>query len=598
MAKYVLDTSVIIEKIASDLIKKKELKGTIIIPHFVIAELENQANRGLEIGFIGLEEIQEIRKIGKKNKVELEFYGQRPTEHQIKFAKSGEIDAAIRAIAVEQKATLITADKVQAESGKAFGIKVKHYELRKYKDKLSFEKYFDEHTMSLHLKEGTYAKAKRGIPGEWGLVKVSKEKYSSEEMEALAKEIVEKSRVEPDAFVEISRRGSTIIQYKDYRVVIVKPPVSDGWEITVVKPVKKLNLDYYKFNEKVMKKLEEKNVGILIVGETGSGKSTFAQSLAEFYVNLGRVTKTIESPRDLQVIEEVTQYNKNYASSEELHDILFLSRPDNIIFDEIRDTPDFNLYIDLNLAGSVIGVIHSLSPIDAVQRFIGRIEIGLIPSVLNLILFVDKGQVARVLDLKMIVKVPSGMTEADLARPVVEVRDFETSKLEYEIYSYGEQTVIIPVTEVQKRGIEKLAEEQIERELQKYSAYVKADIINPNRAIIYVEAKEIPKIIGAGGKNIEKIEQKLGIGLEVREFEGNVEKKIEGENIGFNFQEKNKFIVFYPDKSGNVDFYLDGEFLFSAIVGKKGIKLHKKSKLGRVLLRAIDEGRNIEVRKG
>jgi len=40
----------------------------------------------------------------------------------------------------------------------------------------------------------------------------------------------------------------------------------------------------------------------------------------------------------------------------------------------------------------------------------------------------------------MEVKVPSGMTEADLARPVVTVKDFETNKLEYELYSYGEET--------------------------------------------------------------------------------------------------------------------------------------------------------------
>lgn len=47
----------------------------------------------------------------------------------------------------------------------------------------------------------------------------------------------------------------------------------------------------------------------------------------------------------------------------------------------------------------------------------------------------------------MTVKVPTGMTEADLARPVVEVRDFETGKLEYEIYTFGEENVIVPVKE-------------------------------------------------------------------------------------------------------------------------------------------------------
>ena len=121
MKKYVTDTSVLIEKLVSDLITKNEIKGTILIPHAVIAELESQANRGLEIGFLGLEEIQAIRNL-KKPGVTMEFIGDRPTDQQIKFAKSGEIDACIRELAKKHEATLITADKVQTESAKAFGI--------------------------------------------------------------------------------------------------------------------------------------------------------------------------------------------------------------------------------------------------------------------------------------------------------------------------------------------------------------------------------------------------------------------------------------------------------------------------------------------
>ena len=42
---YVADTSVIIEKKISELVKSDEIKGTIIIPNAVLAELENQANQ-------------------------------------------------------------------------------------------------------------------------------------------------------------------------------------------------------------------------------------------------------------------------------------------------------------------------------------------------------------------------------------------------------------------------------------------------------------------------------------------------------------------------------------------------------------------------
>lgn len=598
MIKYVLDTSVVIEKIASDLIKKKELKGKVIIPHVVVAELESQANRGLEIGFLGLEEIQEIGNLCKKNKVELEFYGARPSEHQIKYAKSGEIDAVIREIAVKEKAVLITADKVQSESGKAFGIKVKYYPLKKIMKRLEIEKLFDSQTMSLHLKENNYAFAKKGKPGEWSLVKVGKKKYSRVDMQDLVKEIIEKSRIDAEAFVEISRKGSTVIQYRDYRVVIVRPPVADGWEVTVVKPLKKLDIKEYKLPEELFERITKSSRGIIVAGEPGSGKSTFSTALADYFVDLKKVVKTVESPRDLKLREEVTQYSKNYASSEEIHDILFLSRPDNIIFDEMRDTPDFNLYIDLRLAGSeCIGVVHSSSPIDAVQRFITRMEVGMIPSVLDTILFIEKGGVGKILVLKMVVKVPSGMTEADLARPVVEVLDFESSKLEFEIYSYGEQTVVIPVVPGVKKGVERLAEKEIERVLQRYSDNIKAEVISSGKAIVYADAHEIPRLIGTGGKTIDIIEKKLGMKVEVREI-SREQIKPEGRVLDFSFKESNKFVLFFVQGSGSVDVLVSGELLFNGILGKKGvIKLHKKSKLGRSLLDALDSGKRIEFRK-
>lgn len=590
MEKYVTDTTVLIERIVTSLIKKKEIKGTILIPHAVIAELENQANRGLEIGFLGLDEIQELRKL---KSIKLEFIGERPTEHQIKHAKSGEIDAYIREIALQEGATLITADKVQSESAKAFGVPVKYFHLRQPKEKLEIEKFFDGQTMSAHLKEDCYVYAKRGGPGNWNLDQVSKEKLTSEDIQRIAKEIVEYSRVDPKVFIEISRRGSTIIQYKDYRIVIVKTPVSDGWEITAVRPLKKLNIDDYHLPENILKRLKEKASGVLIVGETGSGKSTFAQSVAEFYAQNNKIVKTIESPRDLQLSDRITQYSKNFASSEEIHDILFLSRPDYIFFDEIRDTPDFELFTDLKLgAGNVIGVLHSASPIDAIQRFVSRQEVGMIPSVVDTILFIQAGNVKDVYTLEMSVKVPAGMTESDLSRPVIEVRDFKTNKVMYEIYSYGEETVVIPIKEGGKsKGIRRLAEKEIERELRKYTAKVHAEVIADGKAIVYVPPQDIGHIIGQGGKMIESIEEDLGINIEVQEL------KKEKVKTNFTVREEKDDVVVYGEPGVNVDIAVDGQFLFSAITGKKGvIRIHKKSNVGRDLLKAMNQGRSIELK--
>ena len=592
MVIYVVDTSVVIERVISKSVNEGKIEGRILIPRAVMAELEHQANKGLETGMLGLEELQNLQNLKKDKKIEIEFIGERPNIYQMKYAKSGgEIDALIRELAYHEDATLITADRVQAESAKALGMNVMFFEFEKPIEGLKLEKLFDDKTMSIHLKGDCFCYAKKGMPGDWNLVKVSKEKFSNEKIKEMAKEVVEKTRMDKNSFVEIARFGSTIVQYKNYRIVITKPPVSDGWEITAVKPLKKLNLEEYKIHEVIADRIKNKARGIIIAGETGSGKSTFAMAVAESYLKQGRIVKTVESPRDLILPNEITQYSKNFTSSEELHDILFLSRPDNIIFDEIRDTPDFKLYIDLRLAGSnCVGVLHSGSPIDAIQRFIGRLDCGMIPSVLDTILFIEKGNIGKVYSLSITVKVPSGMVEADLSRPVIEVRNFENGKLEYEIYSYGEGTVVIPVSKEEK-PTRKLAEKQIEKEFSKYVDRVNVEILNDNKAVVYVPSGSISRIIGKQGKNIDMIEKRLGIGIDVQELKSK-------EKVNYEVYEKGKYIIFNVNTTGNVDFYVDGEFLFSGIVGANGeVKVHSKSELGKALLKALDKKKGIEILK-
>ncbi len=589
--KYIADTSVIIEKAVSKLIKEDKIKGTILIPHAVVAELENQANHGQEIGFLGLEELQNLQEL-KNKQVEVTFIGDRPNEFQIRKAKSGEIDAYIREMACKEKAVLITADKVQAASGKAFGLEVMYLQLRVTKEKLEIEKFFDETTMSVHLKEKCLPVGKKGKPGNWQLVPLTDKRLTGKEIEDIYKEIIEKSRIDEESFIEISRRGSTIIQYRDYRIVVVRPPVSDGWEITAVHPLKHLAIEDYHISPILFERIKNQARGVIVAGETGSGKSTFSQAVAEYWAQHGRITKTVESPRDLKLIDEITQYSKNLSSSEEIHDILFLSRPDNIVFDEMRDTPDFQLYTDLRLAGSnMLGVLHAAAPIDAVQRFISRLDTGMIPSVLDTIVYMAAGTIQKVLTLRMIVKVPSGMMEADLARPVIEIRDFETNALEYEIYSYGEETVVIPVQTEKKQGMKLLAAQAIEKEFKRYADQVEVDVISDARAVVSVPDAVIAKIIGTGGKNIDIIEKKLGISIEVRELQQ--AKK----TTDFKTQEDRDYLIFYAEPGTNVDINVNGTFVCSAITSRKGeIKIHKKSKLGRELLKAMHHNHQIELK--
>jgi ATPase len=518
--KLVPDTSVIIEGLVSLQLEKKILSiKEIIIHEAVLAELEHQANQGKAIGHIGLDEVEKIRKLAKNN-FEIMFAGKRPSAAEIKYASLGEIDSLIRQLAFEEDATLLTADKVQAKVAQARGINFILIEKQKKIRKLKLDSFFDNSTMSVHLRENTNPTAKKGKPGDWQFVKIREKEIKKEEIKEISAELIESARAAVDGFIEIEREGSTIIQLGTFRIVITRPPFSDGWEITAVRPVKHLAIGDYSISEKLLNRLSEQAEGILIAGSPGMGKSTFAAALSEFYAEKGKIVKTVEAPRDLVLPETITQYAISHGSSQEIHDILLLSRPDYTLFDEMRNIEDFKLFADLRLSGiGLAGVIHATNPIDAIQRFVGKIELGVIPHVIDTVIFIKNGQIDKVLSLQMEVKVPSGMTEADLARPVVTVTDFETKKLEFELYSYGEETVVIPVKETGKKsGVLRLLEDPIKRYFQMYADEVDVEVISMSKAIVRVPEYAIAGIIGKGGKHIGEIEKELGISIDIEEL--------------------------------------------------------------------------------
>jgi len=381
----------------------------------------------------------------------------------------------------------------------------------------SFTKFFEGDVMSVHLKEGVPPMIKRGKPGEWKLEYIGTEPTSRSELEALLREVHEYSVSASESVKEIIRPGSLIAQVGHYRIVATKPPLSDGMEITIVKPLRKLRLSDYRISRKLLERFEKRAEGILIAGAPGMGKTTFAQALAEFYYEKGKIVKTVESPRDMQLPPEITQLSKTYATSEELHDVLLLSRPDYTIYDEMRDTNDFELFTDLRLAGvGMVGVVHATSPIDAVQRFISRVDLGMIPSIIDTVVFIKNGDVEKVYTLETTVKVPHGLTESDLARPVVIVRNAETDEPEYEIYVFGERTFVVPIKKTMTRQYH-IAEKQVRRVL---SHYVPDDEItlesnSENKMLIKVPPEYMPMIMGKTRKKLDKISRQTGIQIEI-----------------------------------------------------------------------------------
>ena len=378
---YVPDTSALVEGIVSRLVLDGSISGRVVIHRLSLAELELQAMKDRVTGYTGLEEIKRLRKLSEEGRIILEFGGEIPRQINIRDLENNSIETNryIRKYAYSLGATLITGERVQAFIAESMGIPVIYVEPSKSTEFI-LDKYFDETTMSIHLKEDTVPVAKKGRPGDWVYVKIGDKPLSRAEIERIAHEILEEARRRKDGFIEIDRVGSTIIQLGTYRIVITRPPLSDGWEITAVRPLKRLSLEDYNLPAKLIQRLNERAEGILIAGAPGMGKTTFAQALAEYYMRMGKVVKTIESPRDMNLPSNITQYSKNYADLGELHDILLLSRPDYTVFDEMRSDEDFKLYADLRLAGiGMIGVVHATSPIDAIQRFIGRVELGMIP---------------------------------------------------------------------------------------------------------------------------------------------------------------------------------------------------------------------------
>lgn len=426
-------------------------------------------------------------------------------------------------VALEREAEVITADKELSEIYEVMGLKVRLIE-RKVDESLPFEKWLTPYTTSLHIKAGVNVQRKVGTPGNWKL-EVLEDVPSPKEVEEMVVKIERLAELSEDGFLEVNRPGSSIVQLGRYRIVIVKPPVSDNWEITIVIPLVQLHLDYYNLSGKLINRLDWSAEGIVIAGAPGHGKTTFAQALAEHYYLKGRVVKTLESPRDLQVPPGITQYSKSFATSQELHDILLLARPDYVIFDEMRDTEDFELYVDLRLAGvGMVGVVHATTPISAVQRFISRVELGTIPQIIDTVIFIKDGTVEKVLSLELKVKVPTGMRDQGLARPVVEVRDFETGELEYELYTFGEETVIAPVGSIEvedeedeaAKVVAELLEDRVKELLktEKVKAFVRG-----SRAVLWIPEKYRSKLIGRKGKRIEALEREFSLRIDVKGFE-------------------------------------------------------------------------------
>ena len=126
-------------------------------------------------------------------------------------------------------------------------------------------------------------------------------------------------------------------------------------------------------------------------------------------------------------------------------------------------------------------------------------------------------------------------------------------------------------------------------------------MLTDNKAVVFIDDRDVPAAIGKGGKNVAGIVNKLSIGIDIRplsEYEEKEERggspKAEGistsEGIELRTDKKNLSII-SPENAGKiVDVFGGKEYLFTATVNDEGeITVAKSSTIAQDMIRRFEE---------
>lgn len=400
--KIVPDTSVIIEGFLSRKIRNNQISVKELIFHeAVLSELESQANKKKDTGMKGLEEIKTLRLLSKKKNFRIIFKGSRPGDFEIKFAKMGEIDSIIRELAGKENATLFTADIVQAKVAKAKGVSVYLYEFTDEEKNLFFEKYFDKTTNEIIISENKPIRKKRGSPGRFKTIDVTKKRTSRSEAINFIEELVACAKSRRDSFFESEKKSSYIIQIKNYKITITRQPLSTKNEIIIRRRLENKKLDDYKLNRRIKRELSTNDRGVVVFGTLGSGKSTFLQA-ATSYVERNRLeVNVLQDSKDIN--SKSTGYNSSFVPYLETQTMLMFAKPEYVVFDELRLNviDDFKFFKELRSAGiSVIASINASNPKLLMSILHEKLNSNNVELLIDYYFWIENGRVKKIFELK------------------------------------------------------------------------------------------------------------------------------------------------------------------------------------------------------
>jgi len=173
--------------------------------------------------------------------------------------------------------------------------------------------------------------------------------------------------------------------------------------------------------------------------------------------------------------------------------------------------------------------------------------------------------------------------------------------LEHEIYTFGEENVIVPISkQTEKVGIEKLAEDKIKETFRKYDPHAQVEILSDNRVKVMVDEQCIASIIGRGGSNINEIEKYLQVHIDVVERDPeSLSSSISSDDLPFSFSESKTALLLTVGKeftSMHADIRVHDKFVASVRIGKKGqIKIPKRSDTARYLMEESSSQNDIQL---